>query len=496
MPDPNLFAYLMLLIWPLGAIALFKNLPVERALVWSLLIPLMILPREAEFDLPLIPTLDKYSLSAITAFALCWGMAKDRIRLLPGSRLTTLMMIVYLLSPIAAALTNPEPLFYGPGVIPGLRLYDAISEIMIHAITLIPFVLGYTILSQPGGRRELLAAYVVAGLIYTVPILIELRLSPQINYWVYGVFPMLFDQQVRWGGYRPVVIMGHSLLVAFFMMMTVLAAATLIRGSDRRSFYLWSFLYLFVILVLCKGTGSILFTLAFAPIIMFAGPRFKSRLILIAATIVMTYPILRGMDAVPVEAFTDYAARLSDERAQSLQYRFDNEERLLEHASRKPVFGWGFWGRNHLYDEFGRRATTTDGYWTIIIGTLGWVGYICVFGLLTLPLFRLSWHRAKGMAARDAHVVYGLALMLTVNALDLLPNAAINYLTWLTAGVVLAATLKSAQTADDPLEEPVSPDRTAPPRFSRPRRAAGPARQPESPRVDRPRFARTHSPDS
>ena len=52
---PNGLAYLMLLIWPGIAALLFRALPVERALIWSILGAYLILPPVANFDAPLVP---------------------------------------------------------------------------------------------------------------------------------------------------------------------------------------------------------------------------------------------------------------------------------------------------------------------------------------------------------------------------------------------------------------------------------------------------------
>jgi hypothetical protein len=140
---------------------------------------------------------------------------------------------------------------------------------------------------------------------------------------------------------------------------------------------------------------------------------------------------------------------VQEERAQSLAFRFDNEEILLEHAAKRPIFGWGFWDRNRVRDpETGRSLTVTDGYWIIIIGVLGWTGYISVFGLLTLPLFRLWWcHNAT---ATDEHrLTLGTSLLLAVNLLELIPNSSINTMTWLLVGLLLASSLETAKADND-----------------------------------------------
>lgn len=192
--------------------------------------------------------------------------------------------------------------------------------------------------------------------------------------------------------------------------------------------------------------GVVLFAIMFLPIILFAGPRFKGWVVLACAVLVLTYPVLRATDNIPVDRMVNYAALIQAERAQSLEYRFDNEKRLLDHAAKKPIAGWGYWNRNQVFDEItGRDLTVPDGYWIIVIGVMGWIGYICVFGLLTYPLFRLWSLRKRYTTMVDVHIVYGLALMLAVNLLDLILNSTINYMTWALAGLLLASSTEIVQ---------------------------------------------------
>lgn len=449
---PNTFAYLMLMIWPVIMAVLFRKLSPDRALIWSFLGAFTLLPTNVYFDFPLIPTLDKYTLPSVTAMVLCLTMVKQKIRIFPQSRLATILMLGMLLSPLATVLNNREAIFWGIGL-PGLSIYDAISEVMKHGIILIPFILGFNLLSTRQARRGVLIAYTVMGLIYSVPMLLEIRLSPQFNNWVYGFFPELFGQQVRFGGFRPVVFMGHGLTVAFFTLMTVMAAATLWRGSsgDQRLLYPVALGWLLVVLILCKTVGAVLFAAAFVPIILFTGPKIKGWAILFCATFLLSYPVLRAADLIPVDRMVGYAAMIQDDRAQSLEFRFNNEKLLLDHAAHKPAFGWGFWGRNRVYDEeTGQDLSVTDGYWIIIIGVLGWTGYISVFGLLTLPAFRLWYHRRRDQSKGDGHLTYGIALMLGANMLDLIPNSTINPLTWSLVGLLLASTTQTAQAETEP----------------------------------------------
>ncbi|RLK07353.1 hypothetical protein [Ruegeria conchae] len=484
---PNSLAYLMLMVWPIIMVVLFKKLPAPRALLISILGGYVILPPNTYFDLPLIPTLDKHTIPSLAALVLCLTMLDQKIRFFPQSRLVSILMLGFLLSPIVSALGNLEPVFAGPVVLPGMTARDAISEFLKHVIIIIPFVLGFNILSTPDNKREFLTLYMVIGLIYSIPILLEVRLSPQLNNWVYGFFPQLFWQQVRFGGFRPTVFLGHGLLVAFFVLMSFLATAALLRGSlgNDRWHKFGILVYLFAILILCKTVGAILFAVLFAPIVLFASSRIQRWVMLICAVFLIAYPILRAEDAIPVERILGYAAQIQAERAQSLEFRFENESMLLERAAEKPLTGWAFWNRNRNMDpETGRVLTVPDGYWVLIIGVLGWFGYICIFGMLIFPLLRLWARRKKCIGSPDEYVTNGIALMLSINLVDLIPNASINSMTWIMAGMLLAKSTAAVRDRSD--EADVTVPQPDPPRVAHVRKPRGQAKATTSAQLKNP----------
>ncbi len=141
-------------------------------------------------------------------------------------------MLVYVASPMGTVLSNPQPLIYGDVVLQGLRPYDAFSAAAYKAIDLIPFILGYNLLDRPRDRHEVLRALVIAALGYSLLMLIEIRLSPQLHNWLYGFFPHSFGQQMRGDGFRPVVFLGHGLLVAIFTSMAVVVGRLSRETSD------------------------------------------------------------------------------------------------------------------------------------------------------------------------------------------------------------------------------------------------------------------------
>ncbi len=450
---PNIVAYMMILIWPLVTIMLFRKLSIERALIWSILAAFLLLPPGTEYDFPLIPALDKTSIPNIAAFLICILMLKRKVPVMPASVIGKCLIVLFVISPIATVLTNQEPISSGFLWLPGQRIFDGISAMINQAIFILPFFLARSLLATKQAQRELLLAFVLGGLAYSIPMLLEIRLSPQLNIWVYGFFPHSFLQQIRFGGFRPVVFLGHGLLVAFFAMLSLLAAVSLWRRAEdgRRGQYMIAGTYLAVVLVLCKTVGAIVYAVALAPLIRFTSNHFQIKVAVVLATITLLYPMLRGADLVPVDAMLAQAEKIQPERAQSLGFRFRNEAILLEHASQKPLFGWGLWGRNEVYDPAtGQSLTTADGRWVIVIGIFGWTGYLVEFGLLTLPLL-LLWVQARHRRRDELSPYVGaLSLLLAINLIDLLPNAALLPLTWLMAGSLLgyAEALKAGTVAE------------------------------------------------
>ncbi len=438
---PNAFAYLVLLTWPLVAMVLFRTLPLQKAIIWTFLGGYLVLPSATGIDLPLLPDLDKSLVPALSALVLCRIYAPkaqfEHETAGRTGRLVVIALIALLLTmPILTALNNPEPLVFGPTFIPGLKLYDALSMIMMILMVIIPFWIGLRYLNTLQGQRTLLQAFVFAALAYSLPALFEVRMSPQLHVWVYGVFPHDFIHHMRAGGFKPVVFLNHGLLLAIFFCNAVLSALILWREAIREgrtaSGWLLAAIWLSIALLLSKNLGALGIAALLAIIVIFTGRRLQVTFAIIVASVVILYPMLRGAGFIPAEAILEVASAIDEDRASSLRFRLDNEDALLAHANAKPVVGWGTWGRNQLYDETtGRMISVTDGIWVILIGVYGWLGYIAHFGLLTLPIL---FYAVRTHKSDISLITPGLMLVLGASLIDLLPNSGlVNYL-WLMAG--------------------------------------------------------------
>ena len=435
---PNLFALLMLVLWPVIAVVLFRRLPVGRAIIASLLVAYLFLPPPpAGFDFPLLPPLTKETIPSLAMLLACLILYRDKITLLPETMVGRVLVVVFILSPMATVLTNTEPVFWGQMGLPALKLREGLSTMIQQGLLIAPFLMAHNFLRHPGDQRDILKALFIGGMVYSVLMLVEIRLSPQLNIWVYGFFQHNFDQMIRFGGFRPIVFLYHGLWVSFFAMTAVVAAVALARGSTTRivvGFWVAA-AYLLVVLILSKSLGAILYGAALVPLVAVVSSRMQLRVAALLAFVALAYPLMKGADLVPQQALLQQAERVDSDRANSLRFRFQQETILLERAQEKPLFGWGLWGRNHIWDGATQTIlTVTDGRWIILIGVLGWVGFLAEFGLLAYPIY-LIWRRAG--QGQLSPWVGPMSLILGVNMIDLIPNATLTPLTWLMAGAIL-----------------------------------------------------------
>lgn len=349
--------------------------------------------------------------------------------------LTYLLIFAAFASPVLTALNNTSPLAVGAGkVLPGLRLYDAGSVMLNTLVALLPFLLARRFLGTREAFVEVLKILCYAGILYSLFILIEVRLSPQLNRWIYGFTPSSFLQHIRYGGFRPIVFLPHGLWVGIFMAMAVISAVVLTKIRARPFGKGWILIaaWLFFGLFISKTIGATAIAVLLCGAVLLPNLRLAMLLSAALAGAVLLYPMLRGAGAVPTVEILEFVNSYDVDRGQSLGYRFNNEDILLTKAAEKPMTGWGGWGRARVYDpQTGEDITVTDGSWIILIGNEGWIGYIAKFGLLILPALLLTFQRRK----LDLETV-GMVLVLTANLVDLIPNATLTPLTWMLAGAI------------------------------------------------------------
>jgi hypothetical protein len=435
---PNLFAYSALLIWPFVAAYLFRSRPLGQAIIWTILGGYLLLPSHLIIKfMPVVPALNKSSIPNIAAFVGCVLATRRIPRLFPQFGLAEVLMLIFLIGPFITSELNGDAFRVGPRVLPGVGIYDAGGAVLAVFLFFLPYVLGRQYLRSSLDNEQILRVLVLAGLLYSLPVLFEIRMSPQLAGWIYGYLPVGFNTVMRDGGFRPVVFLRDGLSVAFFMMTAVLAATALWKAKIRLVGLpsIGVSAYLSVVLILCKSLGAVVYGVVLMPIVRWATPRIQLRVAVALVMLALAYPTLRTMDLIPTTFLLNQAASVNADRAASLKFRFDNEDRLLEHASGRFWFGWGRFGRGRVYDPFdGHDLTITDGEWIITLSTFGYFGFIAEFGLIALAVFRASSAIKFAESKRDGILMSTLALIVAITLVESLPNDPITPWTWLLVG--------------------------------------------------------------
>lgn len=462
----NAFAYLALFgFLPLGVV-LFSVFRPPLAALLVFLVSFMFLPEMVELDLPLVPSLGKQEVAALACLFGVLLRARRRLWVAKPFRGPDLFVVMLFVGDIGNSLTNPDVIMHGARVLPALGLHEGISLILFDFMRyLLPFLMGRALFTTASDLRQLLVGLAIAGAIYTPFLFIELMMSPQLHNWIYGFHQHDFIQTIRGGGYRPMVFMPHGLAVGLFMAWATMAAVTLVKAR-KSTLGLPSpvvALYDLGFLIACKSLGAAVYALVMSPVIAFLRPKASVRVAAILAVIVLAYPMLRATDVFPMKAMVGAASMVSERAAQSLDYRFEMEKLLSDRASERPLFGWGRFQRNMVFDEYtARPISVSDGHWIVVYGIRGAWGFLCIFGLISAPIFRLR-KRLKYVDAPDERAMLaGLACILAVGAVDLLPNALQNCITVFFAGVLWGVT--KALSAPDhtdgvtqPMGEPLGP---------------------------------------
>ena len=456
MSPVGVFANAALFLWIPISLTLFFTMPRNRAALVTIFGGLLFLPELAWFKIPLLPPFSKQTVPYLCVLLGYSLRAPGRVWSPPKEWWVTFLALLMVAGGAATGLTNGDVLTYGKWhhvVLPGLTFKDGMSiglgEMLGAAV---PFFLGTVVLRERKDFEDLLVFLAATGVAYSLFALLELRLSPQLHAWVYGYHQHPdFQQTVRFGGYRPMIFMGHGLAVALFFVVTTLCATALLH-TRRRVWGMtarWASRWLAFIVLICKSTAAIVYAAVAVPLTMFASPRWRQRIASWLALFVILYPALRQADLFPTQGLLSAARLLGEDRAGSMEFRFDNEEVLLKKARERPWFGWGLSGRNEGYDEYGRMTTVTDGAWIISFSVSGVVGFLSLFGLLVLPIF-VSRRRSRKIddeSQRD--MLATLSLIVAVTAIDLIPNGIFSNYPFFLSGALLSLSRARSDPRDD-----------------------------------------------
>ncbi|VTU01964.1 Uncharacterized protein OS=Chlorobium limicola (strain DSM 245 / NBRC 103803) GN=Clim_1847 PE=4 SV=1: O-antigen_lig [Gemmataceae bacterium] len=369
--------------------------------------------------------------------------------------------------------------------------YSDLYEGLVQAaeVTLawgLPYLLARLYVTDAAKLRDLVLAVVIGAAAYAPLCLLETAVSPQLHRWVYGFHQHEFGQSIRFSGYRPMVFMEHGLAVGFWMVAGAVAAVWLRANGalgviplpgGRRVSGLWVAVGLGLVAVACKSTGAlVLGAVALAALFASraAGRSLPIALVLCAAP---AYCLVRTQGVWDVnQALALVDSAVGADRAQSLEFRFQNESVLVARALERPIVGWGGWGRSRVYDEYGRATTVADGMWIIVLGKRGIIGLVTLGVVLIMPVaLVLVRHGARLWTDPAAAPTAAAAAVLAVYSIDCVLNAMFNPVYVLVLGA-LVALRRDAPAPAPPADAPAGRWRVKPARpvsrlLRRPRRA-------------------------
>jgi hypothetical protein len=396
-----------LLGWIPFVLLLFALLPARRAVIGGILLGWLLLP-EAKYPLAGLPDYTKLSAIPIVVFAGALLFDRRSFRAL-RPRWVDLPMLVWCFCPAAASLSN------------GLEWYDAASATLAHVIIWgLPYVLGRVYCSDVAGLTELAIGIVVAGLVYVPLCVFEIYRGPLLHALVYGFDTSNPRSTVRFGGWRPTVFMSHGLMVAMFMTAAAIVAFWMWRsGALRRllgfSTGIWVLVLFATVVAVRSVNGWVL--LATGTLLLLSLRRAYGWVLVLCVLVAPPLYVTARITSLwsGKQIVRPVWSAVGRSRAQSLQFRLQQENALIRKARQKLWLGWGGWGRSRLHDAEGRDISVTDSAWIISFGQFGVVGVASQLALFLVPVltFWVRWPVRfwdTGAAAPGAALAVVLAL--------------------------------------------------------------------------------------
>jgi hypothetical protein len=453
-----LFGWIPFISW------LFSRVRPHQAAAFAFALGWMFLP-EATIHFPGIPSFTKVTVTCAGVLLAAWRY--DRERLLAFRFIAVdIPMLLWCTCPFLSSVVN------------GLGVYNGVSEAMYQSFTWgLPYFVARIYFSDKEGLNTLGTVVFLGGLIYIPFCFVEMMLSPQLHRWTYGFHQHSILQSMRDGGFRPMVYMEHGLMVAMWMVAGSILGIWMNRAKilpDSIGGIPWGgyvqkipfrllLAGLIATTILMKSSGAlILFIIGLG--VLFISTKTKSVfLVWLLLSIPPAYMVSRSTGWWTGENLSSFVAeKFSAERAQSLQFRFDNETMLVEKALAGTFFGWGGWNRSRVFDQDGRDLSVTDGLWIITLGTKGIYGLILLTLVISLPVYMLLYRSTPGQwHTAEYGAISAMSVLLALYMIDNLLNGMVNPIFMLFNGGICGLLAKGvagcAVVAEPALEQGMPP---------------------------------------
>lgn len=453
MQTGGLQAYVALLMWVPICFVIFGSTKPTRAAFFCFVLGIVLLPERTRFDLPLMPPIGKMEITSIGCYLGAMVFAKEKLRRAKVLRGVEVLFVIIIIGNIGTARTNPDVLTYGgkgalslwgdpiPAVVmPALADYDIPSMTIRDFIgILIPFHLGRALCRTKEDAITLWSVFCLVTLFMLLPMFFELRMSPELHKWVWGVQVVPMKQNMRSGGFKSTLFFVQGLALAMFLFAALIGATILKRNKARvGSVTAGQALGLtWFALLISRNAAANIYAAAVVPLLLGRTTKTAARLSVVLAFLVFAYPALRMTKKFPSDDLVAIAMSISPDRAQSLDFRFRNEDVLLDRANLRQAFGWGGYGRNSIRDDrSGRETSVADGEWIIRYGIRGVVGFTGSFSILLFPVFLAYRRRKKIVDPQSRAIVDSMMLLVAIKGVDMLPNGYFYTLPFFFAGAL------------------------------------------------------------
>jgi hypothetical protein len=435
-----------MLAWVPFILYLFSRFNPRQAIVVCFITSWLFLP---EVFLPL-PSLPDYSKISATSYGVLVAAILFDFGRITSFRLGWLdipFIIWCFVCPLMTSLSN------------GLGLYDGVAGVLDKSVTwLLPYFLGRIYLSNLAGLRQLAIGIFVGGLVYVPLSLYEIRMSPQLHARIYGGHAHYdFLQTMRYGGFRPSVFMQHGLALGAWLMAASLIGIWLWRTDVIKKIQkfkvTWLLAILLVTFVMAKSTGAYgLLVIGLGLLLVSLTMRTALPMFLCIGLIFVYLYINAETESYFTDQLIEFLSNIfPEDRIGSLEFRFNNEELMVDHARDRLVWGWGGYDRARVINPETGNLTIQDSLWIIAFGVNGTVGLLSLFSALLLPLAAFfGRYPAKLWTRKDVAPAVGVAVVVLLYVVDSLLNAMINPIYILACGAIAGVAMKDVERVKTP----------------------------------------------
>ena len=442
----NILVPIAFLAFPLLVMALFKKFKSPQASATAFVFGWMFLP-VANYDIFLLHN-TKTVVICLSILLNAYLFDKEQLSSFKFN-IVDIPMLLWCSAPFFSSITN------------GLGAYDGLASALYHSEKWgMPYYIARVYFSDEASVKMLAFIIFIGTLVYIPFCWFEMIMSPQLHRLTYGFFQHDFIQTLReGGGYRPMVFMEHGLMTSMWMVLGVFFGIwMLLTGIMPKkimhipSNYLLLLLIFTTIMMRSAGAISLLIIAIFS---LYISNKTKTIWLLLTLLIVPhLYIVTRTTGFWDGRNLSDFvSAKFSSNRSESLQYRFDNENILIQKALQGSFFGWGGFGRSRVYDESGKDISVSDGLWIITFGQYGIYGISMLLIAIQWPIIlflkRIKPERWKNPSWGASAV---MAHFLGIFMIDNLLNAMINPVYMLFSGSLISVYLNSSKTVSPAID--------------------------------------------